>query len=78
MTGSRDKEFINEIIRIIEKWSFEECAFCEAGDLITIEGMIDYKCSVCKKKMSESVYLGEIAKLVFDYQEKELNDDLKE
>ena len=74
MNTSQDKKFIERIINIIDKWSFDMCAYCENSSLISIEGMVDYKCENCNKKMNDGLYLGEIAKIVYDYRE---NQDKK-
>ncbi|MFX1568052.1 MAG: hypothetical protein ACFFCV_06770 [Promethearchaeota archaeon] len=66
---SLQEKFINDVMKIIDRWSFEQCAFCEHGTLISIEGMLDFKCSKCGKTMNPVNYLGEIAKIVFNYRE---------
>ena len=68
-------EFIKEIIRIVDCWSFESCAFCKDGALISIEGMLEYRCNKCGKSMNPAIYLGEIAKLVYQYREKFENNE---
>ncbi|MFX0008360.1 MAG: hypothetical protein ACFFA7_06925 [Promethearchaeota archaeon] len=70
MPKSDQKKFIEDVIRIIDRWSFEQCAHCENGTLLSIDGMLDFKCSKCGKDMNPSEYLGEIAKMVFKYREK--------
>jgi hypothetical protein len=70
MTKTLQKKFITEIIKVIDRWSFEQCAFCEDGTMVSIEGMLDYKCSRCGKTMNPVNYLGEIAKIVLEYREK--------
>jgi tRNA(Ile2) C34 agmatinyltransferase TiaS len=70
MTVTLQKKFIKEIIKVIDRWSFEQCAFCEEGTMVSIEGMLDYKCSRCGKTMNPVNYLGEIAKIVLEYREK--------
>jgi len=64
------EKFIKGTIKIIDRWSFEQCAFCEDGTMVSIEGMLDYKCSKCGKTMNPVNYLVEIAKIVFEYREK--------
>ncbi len=63
------EKFIEDIIKIVDRWSFEQCAHCENGTLLSIEGMLEFKCSKCGKTMNPSEYLGEIAKTVFTYRE---------
>ena len=70
MSELEDDDFIEKLFTIIDKWSFDMCVFCDNASLITLDGMVDYKCEKCKKKMSDGVYLGEIAKLVYKYREK--------
>ncbi len=69
MTTSTQENFIKEIIKIIDRWSFEHCAFCENGRMISIDGMLDFKCSKCGRTMNPLNYLGEIAKIVYNYRE---------
>jgi len=69
MTTSLEEKFIEEVLKVIDRWSFEQCAYCENGTMISIEGMLDYKCSKCGKTMNPITYLGEIAKSVFNYRE---------
>ena len=71
MVNMEEKEFIEKVINIVDRWSFEMCVFCENSSLVTLEGMVDYKCEKCKRKMSDGIYLGEIAKLVYEYRENE-------
>ena len=70
MEKSVQEEFIENVINIIDRWSFEHCAYCEEGALISIEGMLDFKCARCGKSMNPVSYLGEIAKLVFNYRDR--------
>lgn len=70
MPKLNQEKFIEDIIKIIDKWSFDQCAHCENGTLISIDGMLDFKCSKCGKTMNPAEYLGEIAKTVFNYREK--------
>jgi tRNA(Ile2) C34 agmatinyltransferase TiaS len=64
-------DFIENVVKLIDRWSFEQCAFCEGGRLISLEGMLDFRCSKCGKSMNPVIYLGEIAKLVFSYREQQ-------
>lgn len=66
---SLQEKFIKEVMKIIDRWSFEQCACCEDGTLVSIEGMLDFKCSKCGDTMNPIKYLGEIAKTVFKYRE---------
>jgi len=70
MTASSQEKFIEEIIKIIDRWSFEQCAYCEDGIMISIDGMLDFKCSKCGTTMNPLNYLGEVAKIVYSYREK--------
>jgi len=78
MIVSKQEKFIKDIIKIIDRWSFEQCAFCENGTMVSIEGMVDFKCSKCGNTMNPLNYLGEIAKCVFNYREQNpnLNNEL--
>lgn len=69
MPKLNQEKFIEDIIKIIDRWSFEQCAHCENGTLISIDGMLDFKCSKCGKTMNPAEYLGEIGKTVFNYRE---------
>ena len=71
MTTSNQTEFIEAIYKIIDRWSFEQCAYCEDGTMISIDGMLDFKCRKCGKTMNPINYLGEIAKVVFNNREKD-------
>jgi hypothetical protein len=43
--------------------------------MVSIEGMLDFKCSKCGKSMNPVKYLGEIAKIVFSFRERlEINE----
>lgn len=66
---SNQEKFIGKVVKIIDRWSFEQCAYCDNGTLISIEVMLDFKCSKCGKTMNPVMYLGEIAKTVFSYRE---------
>ena len=69
MSPSIQEKFIGDVMKIIDRWSFEQCAYCEDGTLISIDGMLDFKCSKCGKTMNPMEYLGEIGKIVFNYRE---------
>lgn len=70
MTEPAQEKFIEEVIKVIDRWSFEQCASCENGNMVSIEGMLDFKCSKCGKTLDPINYLGEIAKIVFNFREK--------
>ncbi len=63
------RKFVEDVMKIIDRWSFEQCAYCVNGSMVSIEGMLDFKCSKCGKTMNPTTYLGEIAKTVFNYRE---------
>ncbi len=77
MVDSIEKEFIEKIIRLVDKWSCELCAYCDPGTLVSIDGMMDFKCISCGRSMTESDYLGEIIKLVYDFRQKTNYDTFK-
>ena len=69
MPATDQENFINDVMEIIDRWSLEQCAHCEDGTMVSIEGMLDFKCVKCGKTMNHLTYLGEIAKKVFNYRE---------
>lgn len=69
MPKSFKENFIEEVIKIVDRWSFDRCAFCEEGIMVSIVDMLDFKCNKCGKAMSPTIYLGEIAKAVYDFRE---------
>ncbi len=73
MTLINQEKFIQEIMKIVDRWSFEQCAYCDDGILVSIDGMLDFKCSKCGKTMAPIEYLGQIAKVVFNYRENNMN-----
>ncbi len=72
---SPKEELADEIIKLVEKWSFEFCAFCDPGTLVSIEGMVNYKCIHCNRSMNDSIYLGEMAKKIFSFSDKYENPE---
>ena len=72
---STQEKFIEKVIKIIDRWSFEQCAVCEEGTLVSIEGMLDFKCSKCGNTMNPVTYLGAVAKTVFSYREQLVNQN---
>jgi tRNA(Ile2) C34 agmatinyltransferase TiaS len=73
MAALDQKNFIKNVIKIIDRWSFEQCAYCNDGTLVSIEGMLDFRCTKCGKTMNPMRYLGEISKIVFNYREQHEN-----
>ncbi|TET59898.1 MAG: hypothetical protein E3J52_04955 [Promethearchaeota archaeon] len=73
MPLSVQENFIEDVIKLIDRWSFEQCAYCDDGALVSIEGMLDFRCSKCGKSMNPLKYLGEIGKIVFHYRENQHN-----
>ena len=73
MPLSVQENFIKDVIKLIDRWSFEQCAYCDDGALVSIEGMLDFRCSKCGKSMNPLEYLGEIGKIVFHYRENQHN-----
>ena len=71
MKMSSKEKFVEDVIKIIDRWSFEQCAFCEGGTMNSLEGMLDFRCNKCGKSMNPVIYLGEIAKMVFHYREQQ-------
>ena len=69
MPALNQEKFIKYVMDIIDRWSLEQCAYCENGTMVSIEGMLDFKCIKCGETMNPLTYLGEIAKKVFDYRE---------
>jgi tRNA(Ile2) C34 agmatinyltransferase TiaS len=69
MTGSIREQFIKEVITIIDRWSFEQCALCDEGTMVSIEGMLDFRCTKCGETMNPLNYLGAIAKSVYNYRD---------
>ncbi|MFX1320700.1 MAG: hypothetical protein ACFFAQ_03545 [Promethearchaeota archaeon] len=71
---SSKEDFIKKIIKIIDRWSFEQCAFCDGGAMSSLDGMLDFRCNKCGKSMDPIIYLGEIAKAVFNYRKQQENN----
>jgi len=74
MTRSLQDGFIKEVIKVIDRWSFEQCALCDEGTMVSIEGMLDFRCSKCGETMNPINYLGAVAKIVYNYREKRENN----
>ena len=71
MPWSDQKKFIEDVMKLIDRWSLEQCAYCVNGSMVSIEGMLDFKCTKCGRTMNPMMYLGEIAKTVFNYRERD-------
>jgi len=69
MTRSLQDKFIKEVIKVIDRWSFEQCALCDEGTMVSIEGMLDFRCSKCGETMNPINYLGAVTKIVYNYRE---------
>lgn len=69
MPESIQEQFINEVLKIVDRWSFEQCAWCDDGTMVSIEGMLDFRCSKCGETMNPLKYLGAIAQSVYNYRE---------
>ena len=69
MTRSLQEEFIKKVIKVIDRWSFEQCALCDDGTMVSLEGMLDFRCSKCGETMNPINYLGAVAKIVYNYRE---------
>ena len=50
------EDFIAEVLKIIDKWSFEFCAYCDPGTLVSVDGMVDFKCVNCGRSMKNEDY----------------------
>ena len=66
---SEKDEFINNVMKLVDKWSFDHCAYCDPGTLVSVDGMVDFECINCGRKMRPEDYLGEIARLVYELRE---------
>lgn len=67
---SVEHEFIEKIIKVIDKWTYDHCAFCDPGTMVSIDGILEFRCINCGKSMNDSIYLSEVAKLVYEYKDK--------
>jgi len=63
-------EFIERILKVVDKWTNDLCVFCDPGTLVSKGGMEEYKCGKCGKAMNDNIYMGEISRLVFEYRNK--------
>ena len=62
-------EFDEKVLKIAEKWALKQCVFCDPGTLVSVEGMLDFKCIKCGRTMKPELYLEEFVKLVSRYRE---------
>jgi len=60
-------EFDDKVLKLAEKWALKRCVFCDPGTLVSVEGMLDFKCIKCGKTMKPELYLEEFVKLVSSY-----------
>jgi tRNA(Ile2) C34 agmatinyltransferase TiaS len=75
MTGKN--EFEEKVLKLAEKWALKQCAYCDPGTLVSVEGMLDFKCIKCGRTMKPELYLEEFVKLVSKYREQMgINNDL--
>lgn len=69
-------EFEEKVLKLAEKWALKQCVFCDPGTLVSVEGMLDFKCIKCGKTMRPEIYLEEFVKLVTSYRKQMgINDD---
>ncbi|MFX1481363.1 MAG: hypothetical protein ACFFCI_25065 [Promethearchaeota archaeon] len=73
MSLSDQEKFIEKVSELIDRWNCEQCAYCNDGTLVSIDGMLDFKCSKCGRTMNPLNYLREIANIVLKYREKKTN-----
>lgn len=62
-------EFDEKVLRLAEKWALKQCVYCDPGTLVSVEGMLDFKCINCGKTMKPELYLEEFVKVVSSYRE---------
>ena len=72
---SDKEEFIKNVIKLVDKWSFDHCAYCDPGTLVSVDGMVDFECINCGRKMRPEDYLGGIARLVYELREGSQNQN---
>ena len=70
------ENFIECVLKITDKWSLKQCAYCDPGTMVSVEGMVDFKCIKCGKDMKPEYYLEEIAKIASFYRESINNKEI--
>ena len=50
-------EFEEKVLKLAEKWVLKRCAFCYPGTLVSVEGMLDFKCIKCGRVQPWFCYL---------------------
>ena len=60
-------EFDKKVLKLAEKYSLRRCVYCDPGTLVSVEGMLDFKCINCGKNMKPELYLEEFVKIVSSY-----------
>ncbi len=60
-------DFDDQVLKLAEKWALKQCIYCDPGTLVSVEGMLDFKCIKCGKTMKPELYLEEFVKLVSSY-----------
>ena len=60
-------EFEKQVLRLAKKYTLKQCIYCDPGTLVSVEGMLDFKCISCGKTMRPEIYLDEFVKIVSSY-----------
>ena len=60
-------EFDQKVLRLAEKYTLKQCVYCDPGTLVSVEGMLNFKCIKCGKTMKPELYLEEFVKIVSSY-----------
>ena len=60
-------EFEKQVLRLAEKYTLKQCVYCDPGTLVSVEGMLNFKCINCGKTMRPELYLEEFVKIVSKY-----------
>jgi tRNA(Ile2) C34 agmatinyltransferase TiaS len=70
-------EFEEKVLKLAEKYTLRQCIYCDPGTLVSVEGMLDFKCIKCGRTMKPELYLEEFVKLVSKYREQMgINNDI--
>ena len=62
-------DFEKKILRLAQKWTLKQCVYCDPGTLVSVDGMLDFKCINCGRTMKPELYLDELVNLVSKYRE---------